>query len=253
MKKVVTIILFIILVLVSLNVKAVSENGSTVNMSFTQTVNQDSVVITIRLGSFVSVEENSIMAATMTLDFDNNVISRVEGIGGDGWDVTIQESTKRAVIETDTANPNTEVAQIIFHINPDAETTESTVGLKEINIGSSTSGLDENYNDVTVSFTANEEIPTPPAENETPDQNIIDNTVGNNSTTNNVVENTSATNNSSVNNSVANRTNTAGNRDNTTSTNRLPDTGIGNILIIAIVIIAICIIIFKIKSREIKY
>lgn len=261
MKKVVATILFIVLVIISLNVKAVSENGSTVNVSFTKSVNEDNVVITIKLGDFVQVSENSVMTATMTLDYDKNVISSIRGESSNNWDITIEESTNRVLLEADNANPNTEIARIIFNINPDAEPTTSTVGLKEINIAASASGLDEYYNDQTISFTVNEETPSTPSgeENEIP-ENTINNTINNtvNNTTNTTVESTNNTtnrNNTTTNNSVANRTNTsiAANRDNTTATNKLPDTGIGNILIIAMVIIAICIVIFKIKSRKIKY
>lgn len=258
MKKVVSIILFIILVIVSLNVKAVSENGSTVNMSFTKTVEEDKVVIKISLGEFVSVEENSVMASTMTLDFDNNVISKVSGTSSNNWDITIQESTKRVLLETDSARPNTEIAEITFNINPNASEGTSSVGLKEINIAASSSGLDENYSDQTVSFSVNEETPTNPGgdENEvTGGNNAVNNATENNAIGNNVIGNNSTGNriNQTTNNS-SNRTNSiVGNRDNTIATGRLPDTGIRNILIIAIVVTAICIVIFKIKSRKIKY
>lgn len=258
MKKVVSIILFVILVIVSLNVNAVSENGSTVNMSFTKTVEEDKVVIKISLGEFVSVEENSVMASTMTLDFDNNVISKVSGTSSNNWDITIQESTKRVLLETDSARPNTEIAEITFNINPNASEGTSSVGLKEINIAASSSGLDENYSDQTVSFSVNEETPTNPGgdENEvTGGNNAVNNATENNAIGNNVIGNNSTGNriNQTTNNS-SNRTNSiVGNRDNTIATGRLPDTGIRNILIIAIVVTAICIVIFKIKSRKIKY
>ena len=255
MKKVVSIILFIILILVCLNVKADSETS--VNASFIKTVNKDNIVITIRLGEFVSVEENSVMAAEMTLDFDNNVISKVKGTSSNGWDITIKEDTKKVLLETDYAKSNTEIAKIIFEINPEAETQTSSVGLKEINIAASASGLDEYYNDQTISFTANEETTPTPGED---DNNVAgeNNIINNNTASNNAVENTSTeeneTNKVTINsiNTTSNKTNSS-KVDNTTSTNKLPDTGIRNILIIAIVIVAICIVIFKIKSRKIKY
>lgn len=258
MKKVVSIILFVILVIVSLNVKAVSENGSTVNMSFTKTVEEDKVVIKISLGEFVSVEENSVMASTMTLDFDNNVISKVSGTSSNNWDITIQESTKRVLLETDSARPNTEIAEITFNINPNASEGTSSVGLKEINIAASASGLDEYYNDQTVSFSVNEETPTNPGGNKnevTGGNNAVNNTTGNNAVGNNTVSNNSTGNriNQITNNSLNKTNSIAGNKDNTTASSRLPDTGIRNILIIAIVVTAICIVIFKIKSRKIKY
>ena len=253
MKKVVSIILFIILVIVSLNVKAVSENGSTVNMSFTKTVEEDKVIITIKLGEFVSVEENSVMAASITLDFDNNVISEVSGTSSNNWDITIQKNTKRVLLETDSAKPNTEIAKITFNINPNASKGTSSVGLKEINIAASSSGLDETYSDQTVSFSVNGETPTNPGGNEnevTGGNNAVNNTTGNNAVGNNTVGNRI---NQITNNSLNKTNSIAGNKDNTTASSRLPDTGIRNILIIAIVVTAICIVIFKIKSRKIKY
>ena len=253
MKKVVSIILFVVLVIVSFNVKAVSENGSTVNMSFTKTVEEDKVVITIKLGEFVSVGENSVMAASMTLDFDDNVISDISGTSSNSWDITIQESTKRVLLETDSARPNTEIAQITFNINPNAEPTTSTIALKEINIAASASGLDEYYNDQTISFSVNEETPTTPDDGKNEVAN--GNNTGNNATGNNAVgNNTPANSTNKVTNNSSSKTNSiAANKDNTTATSKLPDTGIRNILIISIVVIAICIVIFKIKSRKIKY
>lgn len=250
MKKVVSIILFIILIIVSINVQAVSENGSTVNMNFTQTVNDDSVVVTMRLGDFVSVAEDSVMSVEMTFDYDENLISEVKGISGNNWDINIQKETKRILLETDTAKPNTEVAQITFEIKPQTQVAQGTVTLKGIIVGASNSGLNETYDDVTVNFTANPETPENPEQNETAEGNTT-NEVGNNITNN--TNSTSDRNNTSTNNS-SNKTNSiAGNKDNTTAGTRLPDTGIRNILIIAIVIVAICIVIFKIKSRKIKY
>lgn len=253
MKKVVSIILFVILVIVSFNVKAVSENGSTVNMSFTKTVEEDKVVITIKLGEFVSVGENSVMAASMTLDFDKNVISDISGTSSNNWDITIQESTKRVLLETDSARPNTEIAEITFNINPNASEGTSSVGLKEINIAASSSGLDETYNDQTISFSVNEETPTTPDDGKNEVAN--GNNTGNNATGNNAVgNNTPANSTNKVTNNSSSKTNSiAANKDNTTATSKLPDTGIRNILIISIVVIAICIVIFKIKSRKIKY
>ena len=255
MKKVVSIILFIILILICLNVKADSEIS--VNASFTKTVNKDNIVITLNLGKFETVAEDSVMTATMTLDYDEKVISKIRGEGNNNWKVTIQEDTKRVLLETDNAKSNTEIAKIIFEINPEAETQTSSVGLKEINIAASASGLDEYYNDQIISFTANEEITPTPGE----DGNNVaggNNIINNNTVGNNVVENTSTeeneTNKVTINsiNTTSNKTNSS-KVDNTTSTNKLPDTGIRNILIIAIVIVAICIVIFKIKSRKIKY
>ncbi len=255
MKKVVSMILFIILILVCLNVKADSEVS--VNASFTKTVNKDNIVITLNLGKFETVAEDSVMIATMTLDYDANVISKVRGESSNGWKITIQEDTKRVLLETDYAKSNTEIAKIIFEINPEAETQTSSISLKEINISSNISGLDEYYDDQTVSFIANEETTPTPGE----DGNNVaggNNIINNNTTSNNAVENTSTeeneTNKVTINsiNTTSNKTNSS-KVDNTTSTNKLPDTGIRNILIIAIVIVAICIVIFKIKSRKIKY
>ena len=251
MKKVISIILCIILILVCLNVKAVSENGATVNMSFAKTVNKENIVMTLKLGEFEGVAEDSVMTVTMTLDYDENVISKVRGEDNNNWKITIQEDTKRVLLETDNAKSNIEIAKIIFEVNPEVETQTSSVGLKEINVAASTSELDEYYNDQTVNFTANEETTQTPEE----DGNNIaggNNIVNNNTTGNNVAANEAneVTLNSA--NSTSNKANSS-KIDNTTAGTRLPDTGIRNILIIAIVIVAICIVIFKIKSRKIKY
>ena len=112
--------------------------------------------------------------------------------------------------------------------------TNNKITIKNVNI---TNGddLDKNVKDYTYEIPLNNEQETG---NNT---NTAGNNVNNNISQNSTEKNTSKTNLIS------------GNLDKTVAKNQLPKAGLKNIAIIAIVVIAVAMVIFKIKSRKIKY
>lgn len=236
MKKIVSIVLFILIICTMLNVNA-SAPASDVGVYANAEKQSSKMVIEYGLLNFVEVEEGQAMVITMTLDYDTSVISSVQAQGLNNWCASFEEGTKRLVLETNSGKANTGVVQLTFNINKSATINSSNnkITLKDINIseGENLDKYDDNH-----TF----EIPL------NNDEENGGNTAkpGNNTNT--------ANNNGSQNGSTNSRTNSiSGNVDKTVAKNQLPKAGFKNIAVIAIVVIAVAVVIFKIKSRKIKY
>ena len=236
MKKIVSIVLFILIICTMLNVNA-SAPASDVGVYANAEKQSSKMVIEYGLLNFVEVEEGQAMVITMTLDYDTSVISSVQAQGLNNWSASFEEGTKRLVLETNSGKANTGVVQLTFNINQSATINSSNnkITLKDINIseGENLDKYDENH---TFEISLNN------------DEENGGNTAkpGNNTNT--------ANSNGSQNGSTNSKTNSiSGNVDKTVAKNQLPKAGLKNIAIIAIVVIAVAVVIFKIKSRKIKY
>ena len=237
MKKIVSIVLFILIICTMLNVNASSPTSDVGVYANVKEQSSNKMVIEYGLLNFVEVEEGQAMVITMTLDYDTSVISSVQAQGIGNWSASFEEGTKRLVLETNSGKANTGVVQLTFNINQSATINSSNnkITLKDINIseGENLDKYDENH---TFEISLNN------------DEENGGNTAkpGNNTNT--------ANNNGSQNGSTNSRTNSiSGNVDKTVAKNQLPKAGFKNIAVIAIVVIAVAVVIFKIKSRKIKY
>lgn len=237
MKKIVSIVLFILIICTMLNVNASAPTSDVGVYANVKEQSSNKMVIEYGLLNFVEVEEGQAMVITMTLDYDTSVISSVQAQGIGNWSASFEEGTKRLVLETNSGKANTGVVQLTFNINQSATINSSNnkITLKDINIseGENLDKYDENH---TFEISLNN------------DEENGGNTAkpGNNTNT--------ANNNGSQNGSTNSRTNSiSGNVDKTVAKNQLPKAGFKNIAVIAIVVIAVAVVIFKIKSRKIKY
>lgn len=237
MKKIVSIVLFILIICTMLNVNASAPASDVGVYANVKEQSSNKMVIEYGLLNFVEVEEGQAMVITMTLDYDTSVISSVQAQGLNNWSASFEEGTKRLVLETNSGKANTGVVQLTFNINKSATITSANnkITLKDINIseGENLDKYDENH---TFEISLNN------------DEENGGNTAkpGNNTNT--------ANNNGSQNGSTNSKTNSiSGNVDKTVAKNQLPKAGLKNIAIIAIVVIAVAVVIFKIKSRKIKY
>lgn len=236
MKKIVSIVLFSLIICTMLNVNATAP-ASDVGVYANAEKQSSKMVIEYGLLNFVEVEEGQAMVITMTLDYDTSVISSVQAQGIGNWSASFEEGTKRLVLETNSGKANTGVVQLTFNINQSATINSSNnkITLSDINIseGENLDKYDENH---TFEISLNN------------DEENGGNTAkpGNNTNT--------ANSNGSQNGSTNSKTNSiSGNVDKTVAKNQLPKAGLKNIAIIAIVVIAVAVVIFKIKSRKIKY
>ena len=237
MKKIVSIVLFILIICTMLNVSASAPASDVGVYANVKEQSSNKMVIEYGLLNFVEVEEGQAMVITMTLDYDTSVISSVQAQGIGNWSASFEEGTKRLVLETNSGKANTGVVQLTFNINQSATINSSNnkITLKDINIseGENLDKYDENH---TFEISLNN------------DEENGGNTAkpGNNTNT--------ANNNGSQNGSTNSKTNSiSGNVDKTVAKNQLPKAGFKNIAVIAIVVIAVAVVIFKIKSRKIKY
>ena len=240
--KIIMTILIIAMILTIGTISSFAEGEANIelNLNGQTTVNKDTktVELTLLLGDFTGVEDGATLGYQATLEYDENMFQSVEVEGLNGWTANYESSTKVLLGDVDRANPNTDITKITLTLKDDVQ--PGTEGKVQINNILLTDGNNDFTFNKEVTVKMEEEVTTPVEDDNT-------NNSGNNGNATN--------NNSSIN---ANISNNAGmqseNTDNTTvQATRLPNTGIENIILVAIAVTIVAIIVFKIKSRDIKY
>lgn len=240
--KIIMIILIIAMILTIGTISSFAEGEANIELKLNgqTTINEDTktVELTLSLGDFTGVEDGATLGYQATLEYDKNMFQSVEVEGLNGWTANYESSTKVLLGDVDKANPNTDITKITLTLKDDVQ--PGTEGKVQINNILLTDGNNDFTFNKEVTVKMEEEVTTPVEDDNT-------NNSGNNGNATN--------NNSSIN---ANISNNAGmqseNTDNTTvQATRLPNTGIENIILVAIAVTIVAIIVFKIKSRDIKY
>ena len=240
--KIIMTILIIAMILTIGTISSFAEEEANIelNLNGQTTINEDTktVELTLSLGDFTGVEAGATLGYQATLEYDKNMFQSVEVEGLNGWTANYESSTKVLLGDVDRANPNTDITKITLTLKDDVQ--PGTEGKVQINNILLTDGNNDFTFNKEVTVKMEEEVTTPVEDDNT-------NNSGNNGNATN--------NNSSIN---ANISNNAGmqseNTDNTTvQATRLPNTGIENIILVAIAVTIVAIIVFKIKSRDIKY
>ena len=240
--KIIMTILIIAMILTIGTISSFAEGEANIelNLNGQTTINEDTktVELTLSLGDFTGVEDGATLGYQGTLEFDENMFQSVEVEGLNGWTANYESSTKVLLGDVDRANPNTDITKITLTLKDDVQPgTEGKVQINNIL-------LTDGNND----FTFNKEVTVKMEEEATtPTEDDNTNNSGNNGNATN--------NNSSINVNIANNAGMQSeNTDNTTvQATRLPNTGIENIILVAIAVTIVAIIVFKIKSRDIKY
>lgn len=246
MKKVISIFTLILILTLTINFNIVNatdadpEAEPSVNLTYNVEQKDNQVIFTISLGNFDGVEENGVMSAVADLDFYDNQIETIEGKAYDDWKVTVSAETKTVLFETDSAKPNSKLGEIIFNLNTSniTETTQGVVAINELNISDGLV-LDEIYPRNEFTYILQPQIQEP-----TDDDNTNTNETTNDTTITEPEQNGSGTTNNGSSDS---------NKDTTISPDaQLPQTGLGIILIVAIIIIAILAVLGFIRYKTIK-
>lgn len=233
-KLVISLICVLIIAYIAIVPTAKAADGVTANITFSGSYTEDTVVININAGKFTGFEAGGVVNASMTLDYDSSIVTKVEAETYDNWKVDLTESTKRMLISTDKSQDNIQIAKVTFHLNKEnLKAEEQTIAIKEFQIANG-SELNETYPEYSYKFTPEESTPTEPEQNQTENQNGI-------TGTNNITQN------NSINTIQGNKT------DSTVAKTKLPAAGMGKAIAVAILGIVVLAIIFKIKSRKIKY
>lgn len=236
MKKIFSIII-LILVITSVNIayaknetnlntesnaiKTENQNKPTieVNIEAPKTIEQGNrtYIIKISLGKFDDVEENKVMAFQTSLEYDENLIESVAIKGINNWVLSYDENSKILLGDVDKAKVNQEIGQIEITLKEKLKVGQKgTIKLNKLLLASDNTEIETNKE---VKFEVVEK-PIIQEENKTS-------------------ENSSNTTNKKVDNTVSNKI--------------IPAAGVGRIILISIIIITILAVIFKFKSRKIKY
>ena len=253
MKKIISIIfMIIILVVTTTNVNATDEQAKNIelNVSGQTTIESDvkTVDLTVSLGNFTGISENIVLGYQTTLEYDTNMFESVAVEGLNGWTATYSPDTNILIGDTQNARANTNITKITLTLKDGVEAgTSGTINLRNIELTDETN--DFTYNR-TITVRIEEE--SNPGDNTNTIQDNTTNTNEQNQTGNSVINNNVSATNTSNSASSLNRTNSS-NVDNTTATKVIPKAGMTNILIIGICVVIVAGIIFKIKSRKIKY
>lgn len=189
-----------------------------VNIDASGTIEQgnNTYIIKISLGKFDDVEENKVMAFQTSLEYDENLIESITVKGINNWVLSYDKNSKILLGDVDKAKANQEIGQIEITLKEKLEVGQKgTIKLNELLLAGDN-----------VEIKTNKEVNF-----EVVEKPIIQE--------DKTLENSSNTTNTKVDDTVANKI--------------IPAAGVGRIILISIIIITILAVIFKFKSRKIKY
>lgn len=207
---------------------------------------QSTIEVTISLRTLENLNLTNgklVLGYEATLDYDSNIIESATVEGLNGWTVVYEASTKKIVGDTVDAKANTDTAKIVLKLkNNIPNGTSGKISVKNLLL---TDGTNETTYNKTFSITL-EKKNNENTENKT---NTPTSTTNTNTSTNK--SNTQTSNNSATSGNNTNKSNSSLTAN--TAITKLPAAGLNNVIILAIVIVFIAAIIFKFKSRKIKY
>lgn len=238
---IVTIIFFINII--SIKSYASEKANAVINItSNTQKIenNQSTIEVMISLGALENLNSTNgklVLGYEATLDYDSNIIESATIEGLNGWSAIYEASTKKIVGDTTDAKANTNTAKIVLKLKeniPDG--TSGKISIKKLLLTDGTNDFSFNK-DITI-----EKKIIETTDNQTNSQSNTTNTA-----------NTANTQTANTNTTSGNNTTKVNSATNTTAITKLPAAGLNNVIILAIGIVIVAAIIFKFKSRKIKY
>ena len=252
MKKIISLILILFILLMQVTIV----NAATAEITFTTPTtlpeNTKTFTAKIFLGNIQDLgdnQEDKVVSYSATLNYDTSVIGSVSVQGKNGW--TVSYTNGAILANIDNVEQNKEIAELTFTLRDNINTDKINISLTGARI-SNDGTLKQDIADIS------KEIKIEVQQAEDPEQNETTNEVTNN-VANEIAQNETNKNTVTTNNKTDTKTNQLNAVSaNTTSTAKkvtvLPKAGQENIIIIAIVIIAIiggfCIVRFKsIKTK----
>lgn len=200
---------------------------------------QSTIEVTISLRTLENLNLTNgklVLGYEATLDYDSNIIESATVEGLNGWTVVYEASTKKIVGDTVDAKANTDTAKIVLKLkNNIPNGTSGKISVKNLLLTDGTNDF---------SFSKNITVEKNNSENTENKTNTPTNTSTNK-------YNTQTSNNSATSGNNTNKSNSSLTAN--TAITKLPAAGLNNVIILAIVIVLIAAIIFKFKSRKIKY
>ena len=258
-RKIITILLLIIFILIFCAVSSFASETMSVEGNTNLKEGESTVELTLLLGDLSGFTEGEPLGFQGTLTYDENIFQNIIVEGLNGWTINYEKTSKTFMGETDVANSNMEIAKVILTVKSGIEPGTSGI------ISFSNVLLTDGTNDYTLnkeSTVKKEEKNTrkddgeenPPAEDEKnpeeqPGEDNVNNTVNNN----NSLDNTNKTPNTNTTTIKGDNPDKTTATTATTSKTSLPKAGLTNVLAVLVVLAVISMIVFKIKSKDIKY
>lgn len=201
-------------------IKTENQNKPTIEVKIdaSGTIEQgnNTYIIKISLGKFDDVEENKVMAFQTSLEYEENLVESIAVKGINNWVLSYDENSKILLGDVDKAKANQEIGQIEITLKEKLEVGQKgTIKLNELLLAGDN-----------VEIKTNKEV----------NFEVVEKPIIQEDKTS---ENSSNTTNTKVDDTVANKI--------------IPAAGVGSIILISIIIITILAVIFKFKSRKIKF
>ena len=222
------ILLIIYILFVPLIVQAATINIDlrTENENYKVTGENDILVIILELRDFVNLPEGEPLGYSGELQYDDSIFEDVEIEGLNGWNVSYNDENKTLVGDTAKAKANSEIAKINFKIKSDniSNMENTVIGLKNVTI---TNGEFEILAEKQITISLENQIQKDSNQDEVQKISNI----------------------KQISTIQAEETEEAKAQE----VNNLPKAGLKKNIIITIIGVFVLAIIFKIKSRKIKY
>ena len=240
--KILLIMMIMVVTIILGTINSLAAGNIEINVQGQTTIKETekTIELTLSLGNFTEIEEGIPLGYQGTLTYDENMFESIAVEGLNGWTVNYEDSTNVFMGETDTAKANTQIAKVTLTLKDGVTLgTSGTINFNNILL-----------TDGTNDFTFNKEITitVENEENNDPNEGNEEDNQETGTDENNTIDEPTNTNVSTNSTSIQ-----GSNTDRTTATTKLPAAGLRNIVIIAVVIMIIFMVVFKIKSKDIKY
>lgn len=133
-KKLSILVLLLAIILINPITVVYGANINVELISDTQEYNIDEtdepIIVKIKLGDFVSIQEGITLAYSGTIEYDKNIFNKVEVTGKNEWNATYNDSNNMILGDTINATSNKEVAELKFYVNKENATTNQNTAIK---------------------------------------------------------------------------------------------------------------------------
>lgn len=134
------ILLVLIFCFIIIQLIVTSVDAATINMQLysdnekLQIDDVSTLEVELRLTNFDNIPENTVLGCYAEIDYDKNLLSLNSIEGQNGWNVEFNEETNKIVLDTDSASSNTVIAKMIFDIRTQEITKNenTTIALKDL-------------------------------------------------------------------------------------------------------------------------
>ena len=258
-RKIITILLLIIFILIFGAVSSFASETMSVEGNTNLKEGESALEFTLLLVDLSGFTEGEPLGFQGRLTYDENIFQNIIVEGLNGWTINYEKTSKTFIGETDVANSNIQIAKVILTVKSGIE--PGTSGLIRFSNVLLTDGTNDYTLNKEITVTMEETTPpiddgeenSPAEDEENPEEQPGEDNVNNTVNNNNSLDNTNKKPNTNTTTIKGDNPDKITATTTTTSKTSLPKTGLRNILAVLVVLAVISMIVFKIKSRDIKY